>query len=80
MRFAVPASRRNRGRVMKIIIDRIEGDIAVCEIDGKRFVNLPVSLFENASERDIYLLTKDDASKAESMEKARLLFDKLKKK
>ncbi len=65
---------------MKIIIDRIEGDIAVCEIDGKGFVNLPASLFENAKERDIYTLTKDDAAKAGSLNKAQSLFDKLKKK
>ncbi|MBR5286044.1 MAG: DUF3006 domain-containing protein [Clostridia bacterium] len=65
---------------MKIVIDRIEGDIAVCEIDGKRFVNLPVALFENASERDIYLLTRDDSAREESLNKAQSLFDKLKKK
>ncbi|MBR5779159.1 MAG: DUF3006 domain-containing protein [Clostridia bacterium] len=65
---------------MKIIIDRIEGDIAVCEIDGKRFVNLPVSLFENAKERDVYVLTKDDSAKEEALNKAQSLFDKLKKK
>ena len=64
---------------MKIIIDRIEGDIAVCEIDGKKFINLPVSLFENAKERDVYILTKDDSAKEESLNKAKSLFDKLKK-
>ena len=65
---------------MKIVIDRIEGDIAVCEIDGKRFVNLPVALFENAKERDVYTLTKDDSAKEEALNKAQSLFDKLKKK
>ena len=64
---------------MKIIIDRIEGDIAVCEIDGKRFVNLPASLFENAKEGDIYNLTKDSSAREESLNKAQSLFDKLKK-
>ena len=64
---------------MKIIIDRIEGDIAVCEIDGKKFINLPVSIFENAKERDVYILTKDDSAKEESLNKAKSLFDKLKK-
>lgn len=64
---------------MKIIIDRIEGDIAVCEIDGKKFINLPVSLFENAKECDVYILTKDDSAKEESLNKAKSLFDKLKK-
>ena len=65
---------------MKIVIDRIEGDIAICEIDGKRFVNIPVSLFDNAKERDVYVLTKDDSARDESINKAQSLFDKLKKK
>lgn len=65
---------------MKIVIDRIEGDIAVCEIDGKRFVNIPVSLFDNAKERDVYVLTKNDSARDESLNKAQSLFDKLKKK
>ena len=63
---------------MKIIIDRIEGDIAICEIDGKSFLNLPVSLFDNAKERDIYTLTRDDSAKEEALNKAQSLFDKLK--
>jgi hypothetical protein len=65
---------------MKIIIDRIEGDIAICEIDGKSFLNLPVSLIDNAKERDIYTLTRDDSAKEEALNKAQSLFDKLKKK
>ena len=64
---------------MKIIIDRIEGDIAICEIDGKSFLNLPVSLFDNAKECDIYTLTKDDSAREEALNKAQSLFDKLKK-
>lgn len=77
MRFAVRVNRRNDD--MKIIIDRIEGDTAVCEIDGGRFVNLPLSLFENARERDVYTLSRDDAAREESLNKAQSLFDKLRK-
>ena len=65
---------------MKIILDRIEGDIAVCEVDGARFVELPLALFENARERDVYILEKDDNAKKDSLNKAQSLFDKLKKK
>ena len=65
---------------MKIIIDRFEGDFAVCELEDKSFVNVPRVLFGNAKEGDIFNIQKDDAAKDKQMEKARSLFDKLKKK
>ncbi len=64
---------------MKIIIDRIERDIAVCELPDNSFVNLPLALFGNAREGDIFNIEKDDSARAESMQKAQSLFDRLKK-
>lgn len=41
---------------MKGIIDRFEGDCAVCEIDGQ-MKNLPRALFsEDAKEGDVFLI------------------------
>lgn len=41
---------------MKGIIDRFEGDFAVCEIDGQ-MKNLPRALFpEDAKEGDVFLI------------------------
>lgn len=43
---------------MKIVIDRIEGDFAVAELPDKSFVNIPVILFPDAKDGDIYMIEK----------------------
>ena len=76
---------------MKITVDRIEGDIAVCEIDKGRFINIDVSRLSDVKEGNVYDITLseagdvtdaklDDATANARKEKARSLFDKLKKK
>lgn len=65
---------------MRITIDRFEGDLAVCELPDKRFVNIPRALFVNAKEGDVFSIEKDDTARNEQMQSARSLFDKLKKK
>lgn len=64
---------------MKITIDRIEGSFAVCELPDMKLVNVPLCLFENPSEGDVYNIERDDSEKAERINKAQSLFDKLKK-
>ncbi len=32
---------------MKLIVDRLEGNIAVCETEDKKMLNIPVSEFES---------------------------------
>lgn len=64
---------------MKIIIDRIEENIAVCELESGETVNIPLCIFENAKEGDVFNIVRDDSEKEERMNKARSLFDKLKK-
>ena len=64
---------------MRIIIDRIEEGIAVCELENGETVNIPLCVFENAKEGDVFNIVRDDVEKEERMNKARSLFDKLKK-
>ena len=63
---------------MKITIDRIEGEIVVCELPDMQFINLPTCLFDDPKEGDVYTIEKDDSAKQEQMNKAKSLFDKLK--
>ncbi len=64
---------------MRIVIDRIEESLAVCELENGETVNIPLCVFENAKEGDVFNIVRDDAEKEERMNKARSLFDKLKK-
>ena len=50
---------------MKFIIDRFEGEFAVCEADNQTF-NLPKAIFENAKEGDVYLIEKDEGETSAS--------------
>ena len=53
---------------MKIIIDRIEGDFAVIEMPDKSVINVPILLFDNAREGDIYIIQKStDTTEREHM-------------
>ena len=61
---------------MRIVIDRFEGDFAVCEVDEGKFINLPKELFPDANEGDIVLI---QVLKDESKEKKKKLDNRLKK-
>ena len=45
---------------MRIIINRIENDIAVCELENGKTINVPKCIFENAHEGKVYDITADD--------------------
>lgn len=71
---------------MKGIIDRIEGELAVCEMDGKSMETIPLSVFqETPKEGDVFtyengtalLLPEETVRKKETVQS---LFDRLKKK
>ena len=55
---------------MRIIIERIENQIAVCELENGMVVNAPTSLFENVSEGAVYNLSKDTFSEEERKKSA----------
>lgn len=65
---------------MKITIDRIEGEFAVCELQNGSFVNIPLCVFGNAKEGDVFNIERDDAERDARMQNAQSLFNKLKKK
>ena len=65
---------------MKITVDRIEGEFAVCELQNGSFVNIPLCVFGNAKEGDVFNIERDDEEKEKRLNKAQSLFDKLKKK
>lgn len=39
---------------MRIIIDRFEGNFALCETEKGKILNVPTELFENAHEGDVF--------------------------
>ena len=81
MHFAEAVIPRNdKEFIMRIIIDHIEGDIAVCELEDRRIVRIPLCVFPDAKDADIYTIEKDEEEQEERTSKARSLFDKLKKK
>lgn len=64
---------------MRIIIDRIEENIAVCELEDGTMINVPCELFEDVHEGDVFdvVITKNEEVKKERTEKAKSLFEKL---
>ena len=64
---------------MKITIDRIENDVAVIEFPDGKTLNIPLLLFPDAEEGDVYNIEKDsarrDARRCHIEDKMRRLFD-----
>ena len=57
---------------MKVIIDRIEGEYAVCEVKNGVFSNIPLVLLEGAKEGDIVnieILKEETAIRKENLQK-----------
>lgn len=65
---------------MKVIIDRIEGDYAVVELDNGTIIEVPISIFEDINEGDVYTIEKDQESTDERVEEIGSLFERLKRK
>lgn len=71
---------------MKGIVDRIEGCVAVCEMDGKERIELALDVFEQPPrEGDVISYMEGKAiilpgETQERKEKVQSLFDRLKKK
>ena len=65
---------------MKIVIDRIENEIAVCNLENNSVVNVPAVIFENAKEGAVYDIVLDSKEQQRREEKAKkslnVLFDK----
>ena len=66
---------------MRVIINRIENNIAVCEIGGKT-IDAPAELFENLYEGAVYDIIENNAAeeikKEQSAQKLQNLFNKRK--
>ena len=48
---------------MKITIDRIENDVAVIELPSGKIIDIPLLLFPDAEEGDVYNIEKDSAQR-----------------
>lgn len=55
---------------MKIIIDRFEGDFALCETENGKILNVPSELFVNAHEGDVFDITFNETETKERKENA----------
>ncbi len=66
---------------MRVIVNRIENDIAVCEIGGK-VINVPSELFDNLHEGAVYDIIEnanaEKEKKEQSAQKLKNLFNKRK--
>lgn len=64
---------------MKIVIDRFEGEFAICELPDKSFIDVPAKLFPDAHEGDIVdiVVNKEQTKKEKKAIRSRLdgLFD-----
>ena len=60
---------------MKLVIDRFEGDFAVCELPDRTMVNIPKQIFENADCGDIINVTVDKDAIKKQKEKIEKLMD-----
>lgn len=67
---------------MKIIINRIENDIAVVELENGKTADAPLCLFENAAEGAVFNIIEDKeetaALKAKNAAKLNKLFNRSK--
>lgn len=54
---------------MKIVIDRIEDEIAVCELENGEFVEAPLALFGEVKEGDIITLAVEEQQTEDIKEK-----------
>lgn len=63
---------------MKLIIDRFEGEFAVCETPDSKFVNIPKTVLENAREGSCVNITvsEDNTLKEENENLLKKLFNK----
>ena len=63
---------------MKLIIDRFEGDFAVCEMQNGKIVNIPKIILDNANEGDsvIVSISKENNFKEENENLLKNLFKK----
>lgn len=63
---------------MKLIIDRFEGEFAVCETPDSKFVNIPKIVLENAREGSCINITvsEDNTLKEENENLLKKLFNK----
>lgn len=65
---------------MRIIIDRIEESIAVCELPSGKMIDISLDAFEGAREGDVFDITfnPDETEKRKNFAKSRLnaLFNK----
>jgi len=64
---------------MKIIIDRIEGELAVAQLPDMTFINLPLKLLPGAKDGDCYTIEKDLAETTERWSNMQDRFNRLKK-
>lgn len=62
---------------MKIIIDRFEGEYAVCEIEVGTIVNIPKILVPNATEGDVITIEVDKAETEERRKNVQELMNNL---
>lgn len=59
---------------MRIIIDRFEGEFALCETENDKILNVPIEIFENAHEGDVFdiVLNSNETEKRKNSAKSRL--------
>ena len=63
---------------MQIIIDRIEGDVAIVEFPDMTTKDVPLCLFPEAKEGDSYIISKNEGETADRHNRIQDKFNRLK--
>lgn len=56
---------------MRVIIDRIENETAVCELENGKIISIPSEFFENPAEGSVYNVIKDEQAEQSRKDNAR---------
>jgi hypothetical protein len=64
---------------MRIIVDRIEGEFVVAELPDKTMLSVPLRLFPDAAEGNVYDIIKNTDETADRLERINEKFNRLKK-
>lgn len=55
---------KTRGDILKVIVDRFEGEFAVVEMEDKTMVNMPKCLIPESREGDVIIIKIDEEETA----------------
>lgn len=65
-------------KILKVTVDRLEGNYLILELPDKSTISVPKELFPGAKEGMVYSISPDKEEEEKRKEKVSTLFEKLK--